>query len=107
MLAREEKYIHDWETKRSKGKWTYIFLTALVWGTMLPVVIEAFKLAVKGLFSLNILLYRIFDDGFLPVWIKFVAGFFIFALLMWHLSKRKYLQLKRKQMEQRQIRIPN
>ncbi len=107
MIPREEKYIYDWETKRSKGKWSYISLTALIWGTMFPVIITAFKLAIKGLLSFNSLSDYVFARSFLPVWIKFVAGFFFFALFMWFLAKKKYQMLKRKQAAQQGLGIPN
>ena len=107
MLAREEKYIHDWETKRSKGKWNYIFLTTLLWGTLLSVLVIAFKLAINGLLSFDRLLNKVFDITFLPTWIKFVAGAFVFALLMWYLALKKYRELKRKQATQRELRLPH
>lgn len=105
MIPREEKYIYDWETKRSKGKWSYISLTALVWGTMFPVIIAAFKLAIKGLLSIDTLFANVLSLSFLSVWIKFVAGFFFFALFMWFLAKKKYQVLKRKQAQQ-ELGIP-
>lgn len=107
MLPREEKYIYDWETKRGKGKWSYIFLTALVWGTLFPVLVAAFKLALLGRLSFSALTDKVLDVDFLPIWLKFIAGFFFFALTMWHLAKRKYRELKRKQMAQQEWRIPN
>ena len=105
MLPREEKYIQDWETKRSKGKWTYVFLTALVWGSIIPSLITAFKLAIKGQLSFGNLSDRIFSISFFPTWIKFVVGLFFFALLMWHLARKKYQELKRKQVAQRQVHV--
>ncbi len=106
MLLREEKYIQEWEAKRSKGKWNYVLLTALVWGSLIPAVIAAFRLAFKGQLSFSNFFDTIFDIDFFPTWIKFVVGFFFFALLMWYLAKRKYLALKRKQMTQNQLRVP-
>lgn len=97
MLNRDEKYIYDWETKRGKGKWSYLFLTAFIWGTLIPVLITAFKLAFKGLLSFSNLKSEVLTREFLPTWIKFVAGFFFFALFMWHLAKKKYQELKHKQ----------
>ena len=107
MLPREEKYIYDWETKRGKGKWSYLILTALVWGSLVPALITAFRLAFKGLLSFGALSDRIFTTAFLPTWLKFVGGFFLFAFLMWHLAKRKYQFLKRKQVAQQQLHIHN
>jgi hypothetical protein len=102
MLPREEKYIYEWETKRSKGKWSYLFLTAFVWGSIFPIAIKAFKLAFNGTLSFS----DIFTWPFFFYWIKFVVGFFIFAFFMWHLAKRKYLTLKRKQATQREFHLP-
>jgi hypothetical protein len=107
MQAREEKYIYEWETKRSKGKWSYLFLTALIWGSIFPVVIRAFKLAFNGELSFGGLFGRVFSLSFFPTWIKFVGGFFLFALLMWHLAKKKYTELKRRQVAQRELHLQN
>ncbi|MFA6056805.1 MAG: hypothetical protein WC756_01310 [Taibaiella sp.] len=106
MLPREEKYIYEWETKRSKGKWSYLFLTAFVWGSIFPIVIKAFKHAFKGELSFSTLFGDIFTWTFFSYWIKFVIGFFIFAFFMWQLAKRKYLALKRKQVGQREFPLP-
>lgn len=107
MLPREEKYIYDWETKRSKGKWNYLFLTAFIWGSIFPIVITAFKLAFNGSLSLSNLFNGIFTAAFFPVWIKFTGGFFLFALLMWHLAKKKYAALKQKQITQSELHLQN
>lgn len=107
MLPREEKYIYDWEVKRSKGKWSYILLTALIWGSLIPVVIRAFKLAFRGELSFGNLGTHIFHVNFIPVWLKFVAGFFFFALLMWHLARKKYEELKKKQAAQQELHLHN
>ncbi len=107
MLPREEKYIYDWETKRSKGKWSYLLLTAFIWGSIFPVIIRAFKLAFRGELSFSNLFGGVFNLAFFPVWIKFVGGFFLFALLMWHLAKRKYLELKRRQVAQQEFHFQN
>jgi hypothetical protein len=107
MLPREEKYIYDWETKRSKGKWSYLLLTALIWGSIFPAVIRAFKLAFNGELSFGSLFRSVFNIAFFPVWIEFVGGFFLFALLMWHLAKRKYQELKRRQAAQRELHFQN
>lgn len=107
MLPREEKYIYEWETKRRKGKWSYLLLTAFVWGSIFPIVIKAFKLAFNGSLSFNSLFSGIFTWPFFLYWIKFVVGFFIFAFFMWHLAKRKYLMLKRKQIAQREFHFHN
>lgn len=107
MLPREEKYIYDWEVKRSRGKWSYIFLTAFIWGSMIPVVIRAFRLAARGELSFRNLGAQIFHIEFFPVWIKFVAGFFFFALLMWHLARKKYEDLKKKQRAQQELHVHN
>jgi hypothetical protein len=107
MLPREEKYIFEWETKRRKGKWSYLFLTAFVWGSVFPIVIKAFKLAFSGTLSFGSLFRDIFTWPFFSYWIKFVVGFFIFAFFMWHLAKRKYLALKRKQAALREFHLHN
>jgi hypothetical protein len=107
MLPREEKYIYEWETKRSKGKWSYLFLTAFVWGSVFPIAIKAFKLAFNGNLSFRNIFSDIFTWPFFFYWIKFIAGFFIFAFFMWQLAKRKYLGLKRKQAAQREIHFQN
>lgn len=107
MLSREEKYIHDWETRRGTGKWRYVLLTALVWGTLMPVLIAAFRLAFKGRLGLDTLTDTIGSNAFFIIWLKFVAGFFFFALLMWHLAKKKYQELKRKQVAQQELQVPN
>ncbi|WP_118973983.1 hypothetical protein [Taibaiella koreensis] len=106
MLSREEKYIYDWETRRGRGKWRYVTLTALVWGTIVPVLVAAFKLAFKGLLSFGMLFDIINCNAFLYTWLKFAAGFFAFALLMWHLAKKKYQELKRKQMARQELQLP-
>jgi hypothetical protein len=97
MLPREERYIREWEQKRGKGKWSYLFLTAIVWGTIVPVAIKAFGLASEGLLSFRNLKEQVFRDEFIMLWAGFAAGFFCFALLMWHLARKKYLQFKQKQ----------
>jgi hypothetical protein len=103
MRPREEKYIYDWETKRGKGKWSYIIMTTLLWGTLLPVVVLAFKLAIKGFLTLDLILDKVFHETFLVTWIKYIACAFVFACLMWFLSRKKYKELKRKQMTELQV----
>lgn len=107
MLSREEKYIYEWETRRGRGKWRYVVLTALVWGTIVPVLIAAFKLAFKGLLSFATLSDAVGSSSFLFTWLKFVAGFFVFAMLMWYMARKKYQELKRKQVAGQEFRIPN
>ena len=107
MLNREEKYIYDWETKRGKGKWSYVFLTAFIWGTFVPIIIIAFKLALKGLLTISNLKAEIFSSSFIPFWLKFVGGFFLFALLMWQIAKKKYLDLKQKQKSPNDVHVPH
>lgn len=107
MLPREEKYIYEWETKRSKGKWSYLFLTAFVWGTIFPIVIKAFRHAFNGELSFSNLFHDIFTWPFFFYWLKFVAGFFIFAFFMWHLAKKKYQALKRRQIMKTEPRLQN
>ncbi len=79
----------------------------LAMGTLLPVLVIAFKLAINGLLSFDLLLNRVFDISFLPTWIKFVAGAFVFALLMWYLARKKYRELKRKQGTQQELHLPH
>ncbi len=104
MLPREEKYIYDWETKRGKGKWSYILMTTLLWGTLLPIIVLAFKLAIKGFLSADFMLDKVFHETFLITWIKYMAGTFVFSCLMWFLSLKKYRELKRKQMTELKVR---
>ena len=103
MLSREEKYIYEWETRRGKGKWSYVILTALIWGTIFPCVIKAFKLAFRGQLSFTQLKSGIFNQDFFYTWAGFVIGFFCFALLMWRLAKKKYEEFKRKQVAQTEL----
>ena len=105
MLAREEKYIYDWETKRGKGKWGYLFLTAIVWGSIFPIVFKAFKLALNNELSFSNLFNVLFTMSFLITWIKFFSGFFLFASLTWTLAKNKYTTLKQKQTAQRKFHV--
>ena len=102
MLPREEKYIYDWETNRGKGKWGYILLTAFVWGTLVPFVVRLINIVTHNRISLHLFSDEFISQHFLFLWLKFVAGFFIFAFTMWHLSFRKYKELKRKQVAQQQ-----
>jgi hypothetical protein len=97
MLPRERKYIRDWEQKQSKGKWRYLFLSTAVWGSIIPVVIEAFKLAAKGALSWKNINARIFVMDFLYIWLGYCIACFCLAWIMWHLAQRKYLEFKRKQ----------
>lgn len=97
MLSREEKYIYEWETKRGKGKWSYIFLTALVWGTLLPCMVKAFKLAINGRLSLRSMFWAVWNVQFLKTWGMAMAACFLFALLMWQLAFKKYMEFKEKQ----------
>lgn len=101
MLAREEKYIYDWETTRGKGKWQYILLNTLVWGTLLPVIIKLFKIVLHTGFSAAAFSQTFLTVSFLFFWLKFIAGVFVYSLWMWQLSFRKYKELKQKQMMQR------
>lgn len=101
MLPREEKYIHDWEMRRSKGKWLYIFLNSIVWATLLSVIIKLFKIVLTSRFSMETLSQTFFNVSFLYFWLKFLAGVFLYTLLLWHLSYKKYKELKHKQMVQR------
>lgn len=106
MLPREERYIYEWETRRGKGKWTYVFLTAFIWGSLVSVITKCFGLAFQGRLSLRTVGNTIFTVDFFPVWLKFVGGFFLFALLMWHLARRKYRELKQKQQSRERLRVP-
>jgi hypothetical protein len=105
MLPREKKYIYDWETKRGKGKWRYILLTTLLWGTLIPLIVLAFRLASKGQLSFDLLQDRVFTEAFFLSWIKYIAGAFVFAWLMWFLSFKKYQELKRKQAIQQEMQV--
>ncbi|MFT4061609.1 MAG: hypothetical protein QM642_04545 [Edaphocola sp.] len=96
MLAHEEKYIHDWESKRSKGKWTYVSLTSLVWGIVLPLLVLSFKLATGGQLTAMGVWSHVCSYPFFLLCVKFVMGVFLFALFMWHLAQKKYSDLKRK-----------
>lgn len=82
-------------------------LTALVWGTLMPVMIAAFRLAFKGMLALDSLTDTIGSNAFFTIWLKFVAGFFFFALLMWRLARKKYQELKRKQVARQELQVPN
>ncbi len=97
MLPRDQKYMYEWETRRSKGKWKHVLLTALIWGTLLPVIIECFDLAKDGNLSFPNLFRMVFDDEFIPTWLKYMAGVFCFALTLWYLAKRKYETLRQRQ----------
>jgi len=107
MLTREEKYIYDWETKRGKSKWSYVLLTTFIWGSLLPAIVIAFRLAFKGLLNFANLKAEIFSSAFVPLWLKFIGGFFLFALLMWHIAKKKYLDLKQKQKSYDDVHVPH
>jgi predicted membrane protein len=100
MLPREEKYIHDWEKNRGKEKWSYLLLTAFMWGTIVPFVYKFINVVTHYRFSLDLLLQTFLSLHFFFLWIKFVVGFFVFAFVMWHLSYKKYKELKRKQVSQ-------
>jgi hypothetical protein len=101
MLAREEKYIYDWETTRGRGKWQYILLNTFVWAALLAVIIKLFKIVLSTKFSVQAFSQTFFNTSFLFFWLKFVAGVFLYSLWMWHLSYKKYKELKHKQMLQR------
>jgi len=101
MLAREEKYIYDWETTRGKGKWQYILLNTFVWATLLAVIVKLFKIVLSTKFSAQAFSQTFVHTSFLFFWLKFVAGVFLYSLWMWHLSYKKYKELKHKQMIQR------
>ncbi|KAA5533684.1 hypothetical protein F0919_14200 [Taibaiella lutea] len=100
MLAREEKYIYDWETTRGKGKWQYILLNTFVWATLLTVIIKLFKIVLSTKFSIQSFSQTFLNTSFLFFWLKFVGGVFLYSLLMWHLSYKKYKELKQKQIAQ-------
>jgi hypothetical protein len=102
MLSREEKYIYEWETRRGKGKWSYVILTALIWGTIFPCVIQAFKLALKGQLGISQMKSVLFNQSFLFTWQAIIAGILFCALLMWRLAKNKYLEFKKKQLSRTQ-----
>src|ERR1700748_3736585 len=97
MLPRDEKYIHNWETNRGKGKWSYIFLITFVWGTLVPFVFRVINIITHNRISISLFSDEFLSKHFLLLWLKFVAGFFLFAIAMWHLSYRKYKELKQEQ----------
>lgn len=82
-------------------------MTALLWGTLLSIVVQAFKLAFKGQLSVDLLLDRILNGAFLITWVKYIAGAFVFSWLMWFLSLKKYRELKRKQGIQQELHLPH
>jgi hypothetical protein len=96
MLPRDQKYMYEWETRRSKGKWKHILLTSFIWGSLLPVVIECFNLAKDQRLSFSNLCLIVFDDDFLLTWVKYLAGVFCYALIMWYLAKRKYDSIRQR-----------
>lgn len=96
MLPRDQKYMYEWETRRSKGKWKHILLTTFVWGSLLPVIIECFDLAKDQQLSFRNLSRIVFDDDFLFIWFKYLAGVFCYALIMWQLAKRKYNSIRQR-----------
>ncbi len=59
--------------------------------------ITSFYLARNGQLSFRNLFQVIFDDDFLFTWFKYLAGAFLFALVMWYLAKRKYESLRNRQ----------
>ena len=97
MLPRDQKYMYEWETRRSKGKWRQILLSTFVWGTLLPMIIKCFDLALDGDLSFRNFSSIVFDDDFLPTWAKYIAGVFCYSLFMWHLAKRKYDTLRQRE----------
>jgi hypothetical protein len=101
MLPREEKYIYDWETNRGKGKWRYILLTTFVWGTLVPFVVRLINIVTHNKISLSLFSDEFLSKHFFFLWIKCIVGFFLFAFGMWHLSFKKYKELKHKQVSQK------
>jgi len=104
MLPREEKYIYDWENSRGKGKWTYILLTAFMWGTIVPLVYKLIYVVTHFGLDPEAFTETFVSRDYLWLWLKFMAGFFLFALIMWQLSFRKYKELKRKQASREHFR---
>jgi hypothetical protein len=93
---RDELYIYHWERKYAKGKWTYIILSTLVWGSFWALGIQAFILASDGLFRFDFILDAIFDIEFLFFWLMLMCIVFFVAWSFYTLSKKKYLSLKKK-----------
>jgi hypothetical protein len=101
MLPREEKYIRDWEIKQSRGKWQYIILTAIVWGTLIPFIVKLFVLAAQGLIWTGAAWRAtFFTRDYLQFSGYFYIALFSYALMMWQLAAQKYKQLKQKQLEE-------
>lgn len=97
MLPREHNYILKWETHEAKGKWTYMVLTSLVWGTLLSLLFFLFKLAAHGDLNLTGLRATLREGHYLLVWLLCIVLVVFKSLLFWHMARNKYLSLKRKQ----------
>lgn len=83
-----------------------MLLTTFIWGSMLSVIVKAFGLAFKGLLSFESLSETVCSADFFPFWLRFVIGFFVFALVMWHLAQKKYRELKQKQEQGNKMQVP-
>lgn len=97
MLLRERNYIIKWENHQRKGKWAYMILTSLVWGTLLPLLFYLFKLAWNRDLNFNGLRAGFRNSHYILVWFFSIGLVFIKSFLFWHLARNKYLSLKRKQ----------
>jgi len=97
MLPREKDYILRWETKQGKGKWAYMILTSLVWGTLLPVLFYAFKLAWHGELTFSNIQNIFWNSRYAMIWGFCALAVFTKSFVFWHLAKHKYSSLKRKQ----------
>lgn len=101
MQTHEEKYIYDWEHGRGKGKWSYRLLTTIIWGTLLPLAYTLIKLLLRLDFWPSTIFSEIFQKDFLYLWLRSLAGVFLFTSFMWYLSSKKYKELKQKQLRQK------
>lgn len=107
MRDHEKQYIKNWEQKLSKGKWTYLILTSLVWGTLIPFTYYIFmEIKVQNLSAEHF--ETIFSDlNYIVFWIKWIILSFLIAAIFWKLSKRKYQSLKFKQQKEKTNRPNN
>lgn len=101
MSPKDAKYIIHWENHQAKGKFQYLLLNTLVWGTLLGLMIRSLNLAWKGQLSLSNLFIKLFSWTFLREWLLSLGLVLGCSALIWYKARKKYAELKARQEAER------
>lgn len=101
MSPEEIRYIIQWENQYANGRFQYLFLNTLIWGTVTAFFLRAIDLAIEGRLSLPELFTNLFSWHFLAQWLVSLIVVFGLSVFLWYKARKKYSELKARQKAER------